>query len=166
MGVWTWSPHCRHFWGAGLAAVVAASEIAYTVLRVVGAGVLLYLGLRAWRSAWRDRSETEPSVPSVGHSARGAFGEGLLVQVANPKAAVFMFAFYPQFLPDEGSVLAWTAGLALLQVIVETALYVGLAAAVGLASYWFRRPKIRRRLEAGSGAVLVALGVRVAVSAR
>lgn len=41
--------------GAGLAAVVAAPEIASTVLRVVGAGVLLYLGLRAWRSAWRDR---------------------------------------------------------------------------------------------------------------
>jgi hypothetical protein len=43
-----------------------------------------------------------------------------------------MFAFYPQFLPDEGPVLAWTAGLALLQVGVETALYLGLAAAVAV----------------------------------
>lgn len=151
--------------GAGLAAVVAASDIAYTVLRVVGAVVLLCLGLRAWWSAWTDRGGTDPAV-SRGYSGRGAFIEGLVVQLANPKAAVFMFAFYPQFVPDDGPVLAWTAALALLQVSVETVLYMGLAAAVGRASAWFRRPGIRRRLEAASGTVLVGLGLRVAASSR
>jgi threonine/homoserine/homoserine lactone efflux protein len=152
--------------GAGLAAVVAASEIAYTVLRVVGAGVLLYLGVRAWRAAWKDRGEAQPPSTSGGRSPRPAFAEGVLVQLANPKAAVFMFAFYPQFVPADGPVLAWTAGLALLQVLVETALYLGLAAAVGRASAWFRRPEIRRRLEAASGTVLIGLGVRVAMTPR
>jgi threonine/homoserine/homoserine lactone efflux protein len=90
----------------------------------------------------------------------------VLVQLANPKAAVFMFAFYPQFVPDQGPVLLWTAALALLQVVVETSLYLGLAAVVGRASSWFRRPKIRRRLEAASGTVLVALGTRVALTGR
>jgi threonine/homoserine/homoserine lactone efflux protein len=90
----------------------------------------------------------------------------VLVQLANPKAAVFMFAFYPQFVPHDGPVLARTALLALLQVTLETALYLGLAAAVGRASGWFRRPKIRRRLQAASGTVLVGLGLRVAVTAR
>jgi threonine/homoserine/homoserine lactone efflux protein len=151
--------------GAGLAAVVAASATAYTVLRVVGAVVLLYLGLRAWWSAWGDRGGPEPAV-SGGYSKRGAFLEGLVVQLANPKAAVFMFAFYPQFVPDDGPVLAWTAGLGLLQVSVETVLYMGLATAVGRASAWFRRPRIRRRLEAVSGTVLVGLGLRVAASSR
>lgn len=152
--------------GAGLAAVVPASEIAYTILRVVGAGVLLVLGLRAWRSAWMDRGDAGSGVPHPERSLRGAFAEGVLVQLANPKAAVFMFAFYPQFVPDDGPVLAWTAGLALLQVLVETVLYLGLAAAVGRASAWFGRPKIRRRLEAASGTVLVGLGVRVAITSR
>lgn len=152
--------------GAGLAAVVAASQIAYTVLRVVGAAVLLYLGVRAWRAAWTDRGEAQPPVSGSGRSTRGAFGEGVLVQLANPKAAVFMFAFYPQFVPDEGPVLLWTAALALVQVSVETALYLGLAAAVGRASSWFRRPRIRRRLEAASGTVLVGLGLRVALTSR
>jgi threonine/homoserine/homoserine lactone efflux protein len=152
--------------GAGLAAVVAASELAYTVLRVTGAVVLLVLGVRAWRAAWTDRGEQEPPALRTGSSARGAFGEGVLVQLANPKAAVFMFAFYPQFVPDQGPVLLWTAALALLQVVVETILYLGLAAAVGRASSWFRRPKIRRRLEAASGTVLVGLGVRIAVTSR
>ena len=77
-----------------------------------------------------------------------------------------MFAFYPQFVPDDGPVLAWTAGLGLLQVSVETVLYMGLATAVGRASAWFRRPRIRRRLEAVSGTVLVGLGLRVAASSR
>jgi threonine/homoserine/homoserine lactone efflux protein len=155
--------------GAGLAAVVAASEVAYTVLRVVGAIVLLTLGLRAWYAAWAGDHEAPPAAPASGSdraSDRKAFVEGLLVQLANPKAAVFMFAFYPQFVPDEGPVLAWTAALALLQVTVETALYLGLAAAVGRASGWFRRPRIRRRLEAVSGTVLVGLGLRVAVTSR
>ena len=151
--------------GAGLAALVAASEMAYTVLRVVGAAVLLWLGIRAWYAAWKDRGDPgEPPAPR--HSARGAFAEGLVVQLANPKAAVFMFAFYPQFVPQDGPVLAVTAGLAALQVVVETGLYLGLAAAVGRASGWFRRPRIRRRLDAISGTVLVGLGLRVAVTAR
>jgi len=152
--------------GAGLAAVVAASQIAYTVLRVVGAAVLLYLGVRAWRAAWTDRGEAQPPVSGSRRSTRGAFGEGVLVQLANPKAAIFMFAFYPQFVPSDGAVLAWTAALGLVQVLVETVLYMALAAVVGRASAWFRRPRIRRRLEALSGTVLVGLGVRVAASSR
>jgi threonine/homoserine/homoserine lactone efflux protein len=151
--------------GAGLAALVAASEVAYGVLRVVGAAVLVGLGLRAWWSAWTDRGESEPELPRR-HSSRGAFVEGLVVQLANPKAAVFVFAFYPQFVPQDGSVLAWTAGLAALQVVVEIGLCLGLATAVGRASAWFRRPRIRRRLDVASGTVLVGLGVRVAVAAR
>ena len=152
--------------GAGLASLVAASETAYTTLRVVGAGVLVYLGIKAWRSAFAggDAPGSTRSVPV--RSWRASFLEGVLVQIANPKAAVFMFAFYPQFVPAEGPVLAWTAALALLQVTVETALYLGLAAAVGRASLWFRRPRVRRRLELASGTVLVGLGLRVAATSR
>jgi threonine/homoserine/homoserine lactone efflux protein len=150
--------------GAGLAAVVAASAVAHTILRVVGAAVLVVLGVRALRTAWSGDREPEPGTRTG--SARGAFVEGLVVQLANPKAAVFMFAFYPQLVPTDGPVLAWTAALGLLQVTIETVLYMGLAAVVGRASAWFRRPRIRRRLEALSGTVLVGLGVRVAVSSR
>jgi threonine/homoserine/homoserine lactone efflux protein len=152
--------------GAGLAAVVAASEVAYTALRVAGAIVLIVLGLRAWRAAWRDSGEHDPPVAAGVHSPRGSFFEGLAVQLANPKAAVFMFSFYPQFVPQDAPVLLWTAGLAVLQVLVETALYLGLAAAVGRASAWFRRPRVRRRLEAISGTVLIGLGLRVAATSR
>lgn len=153
--------------GAGLAALVAASEAAYLVLRVVGAAVLVSLGALAWFAAWRDRGGGGEVVATTGRrSGWFAFGEGAVVQLANPKAAIFMFAFYPQFIPAGRPLLATTALLALLQVAVEVVLYVSLAAAVGRAGAWFRRPQIRRRLEAVSGTVLIGLGVRVAASSR
>jgi threonine/homoserine/homoserine lactone efflux protein len=156
--------------GGGFAALVAASEVAYLVLRVAGAAVLLGLGIRAWRTAWRQGRQPDPvgePVPSPGAPRRWtAFGEGLVVQLANPKAAVLVLAVYPQFVPVHGPVFVTTALLGLLQVGLETGLYLTLAAGVARAGSWFRRPRVRRRLEAVSGTVLVALGLRVAVSGR
>jgi threonine/homoserine/homoserine lactone efflux protein len=152
-----------YFWilaaGAGLAALVATSEVAYTALRVVGAGVLLVLGVQALR-ATRRGAGGEVSVPNV--LPRNGFGIGLLTNAANPKAAVFTFAFYPQFVPKSYPMLPTAAALGLLHVGVELGLYLGFAAAVGRARSWFGHARIRRRLDALAGGVLVLLGVRVA----
>ena len=77
-----------------------------------------------------------------------------------------MVAFYPQFVPADRPLFATTAGLALVQVVIETAFYVSLAYAVGRAGKLFRSSRVRRRLDAVAGTVLVGLGVRVAVSSR
>lgn len=77
-----------------------------------------------------------------------------------------MIAFYPQFIPAGRPLFATTAVLALVQVAVETVLYLALAAGVARAGVWFRRPTIRRRLEAVSGTVLIGLGLRVATTGR
>jgi threonine/homoserine/homoserine lactone efflux protein len=157
---------------AGLAALVAASELAFLVLRVVGAGFLLYLGVKALRTAWRSRGAGTPGEGVDGapsDAKRGwwkAFGEGGVVMMANPKAAAFMIAFYPQFVPADRPLFATTALLALLQVAIEVVLYLTLAAVVGRAREWFRKPAVRRRLEAVSGAVLITLGLRLATEAR
>jgi threonine/homoserine/homoserine lactone efflux protein len=164
LGLYLWAL----FAGVGFAALVAASELAYLVLRVVGAGVLLVLGFRALRTAWRDRGAPADVVDPLPAPGRrrwwGSFAEGVVVQLANPKAAVFMIAFYPQFVPADGPVFATTALLGLLQITIETGLYLALAAGVARAGSWFRRPRIRRRLEAVSGTVLIGLGLRVATS--
>ncbi|MEV0700468.1 LysE family translocator [Saccharopolyspora sp. NPDC050389] len=154
--------------GAGLAALVAASEAAYLILKVAGAALLLYLGVRSWIAAIRARGAAEEAqVPvPMARSWWRIFGEGLVVQAANPKAAIFMFAFYPQFIPADRPLLGTTAVLALIQVALETVFYLVLAASVSRAGAWFRRAKIRRRLEAVSGTVLVGLGLRVAVESR
>ncbi|HET6937450.1 MAG TPA: LysE family translocator [Nocardioides sp.] len=155
---------------AGFAALVAASEAAYWALKVVGAGVLVYLGGRAWLAAWRERKgggdPAEGPIVDHGPGAVKAFAEGVVVQLANPKAAVFMIAFYPQFVPSDQPLFATTAVLALLQVCLELCFYLTLAAFVARAGAWFRRSTVRRRLEAVSGTVLVGLGLRVAASSR
>jgi threonine/homoserine/homoserine lactone efflux protein len=179
---------------AGVAGLVAASQTAFVVVRAVGAVVLVYLGVRAWRAAWQQRradtdqtsdldaADLDAADPRVGDPQAGdaadeaaatarrgtwwAFGEGAMVQLANPKAAVFMIAFYPQFVPPERPLFTTTALLALLQVAIEIVLYLTLAATVSRAGAWFRRPVVRRRLEAVSGTVLVGLGLRLAVSER
>ncbi|WP_431903244.1 LysE family translocator [Amycolatopsis thermoflava] len=154
------------FAGAGLAALVAASEVAFLVLRVVGAAFLIYLGVKAWRSAWRPAAAADEPPTASGKGWVKAFAEGALIMLANPKAAAFMIAFYPQFVPGGRPLFTTTALLAVFQVALETVLYLALAAAVGRAGGWFRRSAVRRRLDAISGTVLIALGVRMAAQSR
>lgn len=162
-GIYAWAIAA----GAGLTALMAASHTAYLTLRLAGAAFLVYLGVRAWIGVFRARGkpdETEPADNAPRGSFFSAVGEGLIVQLANPKAAIFMFAFYPQFIPADRPVLSTTALLALVQVTVETALYLALAGSVARAGAWFRRSKVHRRLDAVTGTVLIGLGLRVAAS--
>jgi threonine/homoserine/homoserine lactone efflux protein len=156
-------------------AVVAASETGYVALKVVGCVVLGWLALRCFR-AWRAERRTpadavgdSPGDAAAAAAGRGpwwAVGEGFVVQMANPKAAVFLLALYPQFVPPDRPLFATTAVLGLLQVVVEIGVYGTLALGVSRASTWFRRSVVRRRLEAATGTVLLALGLRLAVSDR
>jgi threonine/homoserine/homoserine lactone efflux protein len=156
-GIYAWAVASA----VGVAALVTASEVAYTSLKVVGACVLVVLGVQAWRSA-RETSADVALEPGTRTGWWRAAGTGALTNLANPKAAVFAFAFYPQFIPAEASVLASTLLLGLLQVVVDAAWYLVLAGFVGRARGFFLRPAVRRRLERITGAVLVALGVRLA----
>lgn len=86
---------------------------------------------------------------------------------ANPKAAVFAFSFFPQFLPRHGPVFATAAILAAIQVVVVDGPYC--ATIVLLASRarnWLSRPAIRRRLERVLGATLICLGIDLAAATR
>jgi threonine/homoserine/homoserine lactone efflux protein len=149
--------------GAGLAALVATSTVAFTVLRIVGAAVLLLLGVQAFRAARRGQYDTElPAARMLPRGRRGGFVIGLLTNAANPKAAVFTFAFYPQFIPKGYPLLPTAAALGLLQIAVELGFYLTFAAVVGRARSWFTRARIRRRLDALCGTVLIGLGLRVA----
>src|SRR5262249_12788933 len=85
----------------GLSALLAASATAFTVLKVVGAVYLVYLGFQAWRHAKLRTADVHPE------RSRGAspFRQGLLSNSLNPKVAVFFVTFLPQFLPDHTDAL-------------------------------------------------------------
>ena len=172
----------------GLAALVAASQVAYDTIRVAGAVVLIGLGLQALlegrrgRRGRRERSRPGPAEQDAapdwagggeapaGPSGRGrrvaAFRAGLLSNLANPKAAVFAFSFYPQFIPRGAPVLATTLLLAAVQLVVDSAWYVLVAWLVSRARAFLRSDAVRRRLERLTGLVLVGLGARLAVEHR
>lgn len=84
----------------GLGALLATSELAFTVLKVVGAAYLIYLGIKTWRSPVAVMSRPDDGVPqTMGKAA--SYAQGFMVGASNPKALLFAAAFFPQFLnPD------------------------------------------------------------------
>jgi len=156
--------------GAGLTALLEANRLLFEALHILGAAVLVYLGISAWRNAGRPESgefgaELIGRLPS-GHSPAAAFRASLVSIAANPKAAVFAFSFFPQFLPKQGPVFGTAVALAVLQVAIDTAYCAGIVLLAARARSWLSRLAIRRRLERLLGAVLIALGAELAVDAR
>ncbi|MFI0349226.1 LysE family translocator [Actinomadura sp. 9N407] len=159
-------------WGVaaalGLAALLAASRLAYDVLRIAGAVVLVYLGARALWQARRGAPAASDG-ESAGAEASGSwrcYRLGLVTNAANPKAGVFAVSFLPQFVPEGWPVTAVLLGFAALWALIDLIWYSVIVWAVHAARRVFDRPEVRRRLEQVSGGVLVALGVRLAAESR
>jgi threonine/homoserine/homoserine lactone efflux protein len=156
--------------GAGLTALLRANEVLFIGMHVVGAGVLVYFGVSAWRNARREDGEFGEALKlklPAGHTPFAAFRASLVTIAANPKAAVFAFSFFPQFLPRHGPVFGTAVVLAAIQVIVIDGPYcVMIVLLASRARNWLSRSKIRRRLERVLGATLIGLGIDLAAAAR
>lgn len=140
----------------GLSMLLVASEVAYQVLRVAGIAVLLWFGAKALMSRRHEVQAIEPASPGSG------FRSGLLVNLANPKLAVFAMSFLPQFVsPGAGR---WVlVALAAAWVLIDTVWYLLVVALLTRIMDLLRRPAVRTWTERVSGGVLIALGVRLAV---
>ncbi|WAZ24862.1 LysE family translocator [Streptomyces cinnabarinus] len=155
-------------WGVvaafGLTALLTASEVAYDVMRVVGAVVLVGFGVQTLRAARRSREEPEnEAAPDGARSGWASYRAGLLLNLANPKAAVFALSFLPQFVPDGAPHLPAMVGLAALWAVYEIGYYGLYVWFVGRMKSLLSRAGVRRRLEQVSGGVLLLLGVRMAL---
>jgi threonine/homoserine/homoserine lactone efflux protein len=127
----------------GITALLAASPIALSVLRYGGAAYLVVLGIRAWRQG---EEEAGAGGEAAGRGHWGAYGRGLIVQLLNPKVAVFFLAYFPQFIKPGQAVAPQVAvlGAIYLAIAVGTdACYVLLAS--WLADRLARTPRARRR---------------------
>ncbi|MCT9075549.1 LysE family translocator [Streptomyces fulvoviolaceus] len=155
-------------WGVvaafGLTALLTASEIAYDVMRIVGAVVLVGFGIQALRQARCMKGEAEDRDPrGAGVTGWAAYRGGLLLNLANPKAAVFAMSFLPQFVPEGAPHLPAMVGLAALWAVYEVGYYGLYVWFVGRMKAVLSRVGVRRRLEQVSGGVLLLLGVRMAL---
>lgn len=151
--------------GAGLSVLLAANRMFSDALHIAGGLALAVLGLRAWRGA-RHSGANEVEVAGGflrGHTSGAAFCASLVSIAANPKAAVFAITFLPQFLPKDGPLLPALVALAGIQVLVDGAWTAGLVLLADHVGAVWRRVAVRKRIERILGAILIALGLELAV---
>jgi threonine/homoserine/homoserine lactone efflux protein len=143
---------------AGLTGLVAASETGFTVVRFAGAAYLVYLGVRRLL----ERGEIAAAAPAA---RSRLFLRGLLVQLLNPKIAVFFLAFLPQFVdPDRGSVVVQSLLLGTLFTVLAILGDGAYVLAADAVAGRLRRGRGMRRLGQVSGGVYIGLGVTAALS--
>lgn len=146
----------------GLGLLIAQSQTLLQVIRWVGAVYLLWLALQSVRAAIR--GDYVRSAQGAGVVARRGFVQGFLTNASNPQILLFYLALLPQFVSAEtgiGVLLLWAMTLP----VIGTALLLIVVVLMGRATAWLERRVVRRSLDAVTGAVLGALGVRVAADA-
>ena len=152
---------------AGVAAVLIASEPVFVALKLVGAAYLVALGLQALRDAFAGRSASSAASGGGGRvPARVAYRQGLISNLGNPKMAVFFTSLLPQFAGSSDATFAALLALGLVFCAMTLAWLSAYAVAVTKAGDVLRRSGARRLLDALTGAVLVALGLRLAAQQR
>jgi threonine/homoserine/homoserine lactone efflux protein len=147
--------------GLGLAAVVAASAALFTAVKLVGAAVLIAMGIRALVRG-SDPPEPGDATPA---RPRSPLRDGAVTAIANPKLAVFYVALFPQFVPHHVSILLASCAMGVLLVVLDFIWYSVLATLVAHAAATFLKRWLRRA-ERICGVALVGLGIRLALEQR
>jgi len=146
----------------GLSAILVSSALAYSVVKYLGAAYLIYLGIRTFRA----RSALEQPTLNGQKSLSRIFQQGVVVNVLNPKVALFFFAFLPQFVdPNGGTVALQVLFLGVLFVVLgifSDSIYALLA---GTAGQWLKSSAaFLRGQRYFAGTIYVALGLATALS--
>jgi RhtB (resistance to homoserine/threonine) family protein len=153
----------------GVAAIVRGSAAAFTVLKLVGGAYLVWLGVQVLRGR-RARSAFEPAAARDRSRSVGrwlGFRQGLLGNLANPKIAVFFTSLLPQFVSSrEPSHLLPYLLLGGVFVVMTLVWLGGCSVAAAKLSHALIRSRVRTALDRMTGAVLVGLGVRLALERR
>ncbi|KHN89806.1 lysine transporter LysE [Pectobacterium actinidiae] len=154
-------------WGAmvafGLGTLIAASELAYNILKWCGAAYLCWLGLQM---ILKPRTELVMAAPQSAPKQQNWFIRGMLGNVLNPKIGVFYVSFLPQFIPAGHSVVLWTYLLVLIHVVIGTLWSSTLIAATRPLSGFLRRGSVVKWMDRTTGVVFLAFAARLAFSRR
>ena len=147
----------------GLVAFFALLSEIFEVVRWVGAGYLIWLGIAAWRAHGRQELA---SVPAAKRSSRAVFLQGFLIAITNPKAIVFYVAFLPQFVDSHlpaGPQLLVMIGTMIVMALLSDGAYALLA---GRARSWFTTPARRRLQGRITGTLLIGIGCGLLLARR
>jgi threonine/homoserine/homoserine lactone efflux protein len=152
----------------GLAAVLNRSAALFEVVKLAGAVYLIYIGGVSLCSAIRGpRVQAEISGPRENTERRlRSFAEGLFTNLLNPKVALFYMTFLPQFIEAGEPVLRKSLLLALIHVAMGLIWLTVYAALLHTMRGVFSRSSVRRKLEALTGGLLIAFGLKLAMAKR
>ncbi|HWK26731.1 MAG TPA: LysE family translocator [Solirubrobacter sp.] len=144
---------------AGLAALIASSDAAFNALRYAGAAYLVFLGLKALLAR---QSDDAPGAGPKRVSLKRAYRQAIVVQLLNPKVALFFLAFFPQFVdPQRGPITTQVLMLGAILGTLGFAMDCGYAFAASAAGQRLKRFRHGRRV---TGAVYLALGAAAALT--
>jgi threonine/homoserine/homoserine lactone efflux protein len=148
----------------GLSALLASSATAFAVVKYLGAAYLVWLGVQKLRRS----SDTGPVAEPPAVAPHRLFVQGIVVNVLNPKTAIFFLAFLPQFVhPSRGPVAVQIVVLGLCFILIGMASDGGYALLAGSLAGRIRRTRgARRRLDRASGVVYLGLGATAALASR
>ncbi|MFI8521834.1 LysE family translocator [Streptomyces sp. NPDC085481] len=149
----------------GISAVLLASATAFTVLKVVGAVYLVWMGVATLRGARRTLREQPEDEDAEGQGAVAGrhVRHGFLSNALNPKVALFFVTFLPQFLPPEGQVFPRAMALSLVFAALYLTWFSLYVFTVDRLGKVLRRPRVRARVEQVTGLLLIGFAVRLAL---
>lgn len=153
---------------AGVSALLAASAVAFTALKLAGAAYLVFLGVKAILASRQAESGGAIAGSPTGRPGDGrrAYRQGLLSNLLNPKIGVFYTSLLPQFVTPGDGVALQSMTLGLIHVLMGIVWLAAYGELVVRAGAIFRRPRTRAWLDRVTGSVLIALGIRLAATAR
>lgn len=145
----------------GLAALIAASGTAFTVIKFAGAGYLLFLAYKAFGAKASSHDGSAPKLTSG-----QLYRRGFIMNITNPKVAIFFLAFFPQFMrPELGNIPVQAAQLGALFMVTTFVVFGGIAlAAGGLSDLLNRSPKTELWINRVAGIVFVGLAANIVLS--
>lgn len=148
----------------GISAILLYSTTAFTVLKIIGAMYLIWLGFVSLKSFWQSSKQPNINASKKEFSFIRSFREGFMSNVLNPKTIVFYMAFLPQFISPEHSALAQSMILASFHFIIATLWQGILIYTICSANVFITRTSVRRSLDAISGSIMIALGIKLLMS--
>ena len=147
----------------GLSALLQTSATAYTVVKYVGAAYLVYLGVRTVRGG----EEFEFTPAETDRSLARSYRQAVAINVSNPKVAVFVLAFFPQFLPASSAAPLSMSMLGVVYAALSLVYLCGVAAFAGRARHaLLGSERVTTLLRYLGGSVLVGFGLKLAVEER
>ena len=150
----------------GVGAILAASPMAFTALKLAGGAYLIWLGTQALRHAGAVRIDGSSNNQAPAESLHRTFSKGLVANAINPKVVLFFLSFLPQFVDASRGSMELQLGLLGLLFTAQAAVLFGLLGYFsGSVGWWInRKPKVGVWLDRLAGTVFVALGVRMIVA--